>query len=130
MFTHLYNCLVAVTDYDRSLAFYVDTLGWDKQDDMPMGDERWLTVLIPGAQTSLALGRGMMAGDLKPGGNTGITVVSDDLDGDVQRLTAAGVTFTAPIETMPWGMRATWFKDPDDNLFFLVAGAGDVAAAG
>ncbi len=120
MMTHIYNCLVAVADYDRALAFYVDTLGWEKRDDMPMGEERWLTVGIPGSKTSLALGRGDMAGDLTPGGNTGITVISNDIDADVARLQAAGVTFTAPIETMPWGDRATWFVDPDNNMFFLV----------
>ena len=123
MMTHLYNALVAVTDQDRALAFYVDTLGWEKRDDMPMGEERWLTVGIPGAQTALALGSGMMAGDLTPGGNTGITVMTDDIDGDYDRLKAAGVEFTEPIQTMPWGDRATWFKDLDGNLFFFVGGS-------
>ncbi|HEV2528135.1 MAG TPA: VOC family protein [Thermomicrobiales bacterium] len=123
MLTHLYNCLVAVTDYDRALAFYTDTLGWEKRDDMPMGEERWLTVAIPGTQTALALGRGDMAGALTPGGNTGITVVTDDIDGDVERMTAAGVQFTGPIETMPWGDRAAFFQDPDGNVFFLIHGS-------
>lgn len=120
MMTHLYNALVAVTDVDRALAFYVDTLGWEKREDQPMGDERWVTVAPPGAQTALALGKGMMAGELKPGMNAGITVVSNDLDGDFARLKDAGVEFTAPIETMPWGDRATWFRDPDGNQFFFV----------
>ena len=122
MFSHMYNALVAVTDLDRALSFYVDTLGWEKRDDMPMGDERWLTVGIPGAQTALALGSGMMAGDLTPGGNIGITIVSTDIDSDYARLSAAGVEFTEPIQTMPWGDRATWFKDPDGNLFFFIQG--------
>jgi predicted enzyme related to lactoylglutathione lyase len=123
MLTHIYNCAVAVTDIARSRAFYVDTLGWEVRDDTPMGDEVWLTVAPAGAQTALALGHGQMAGDLKPGGNVNITIMTDDIDGDVERLSAAGVRFTSPVETMPWGDRATWFLDPDDNSLFLVHAA-------
>lgn len=120
MMTYLHSTTVAVTDADKALAFYVDMLGWEKREDQPMGEDRWLTVGIPGAQTTLALGSGMMAGDLKPGGFTGISIITDDIDGDYERLRAAGVEFTQPIEAMPWGTRATWFKDPDGNQFFFV----------
>lgn len=121
MITHLYNALVAVTDQDRALAFYTGPLGWTVRDDMMMGEtDRWLTVEIPGTQTALALASGQMAGGREPGGHSGITLITDDIDGDHSRLSAAGVTFTEPIQDMPWGARGTWFQDPDANIFFVV----------
>jgi hypothetical protein len=37
-------------------------------------------------------------------------------------LSARGVKFKGPVELMPWGSKATWFYDPDDNEFFLTEG--------
>jgi len=43
---------------------------------------------------------------------------SDDLDGDYQRLTEAGVQFLGePQYIEDWGMRCTYFRDPEGNLF-------------
>ena len=43
-----------------------------------------------------------------------------DLDGDYQRLKAAGVIFlNEPQRIEAWGMRCTYFRDPEGNLFEL-----------
>lgn len=57
-------------------------------------------------------------------GNQPDTVVAviptDDLDGDYLRLKEAGVTFLGePQYIEAWGMRCTYFRDPEGNLFEL-----------
>lgn len=43
-----------------------------------------------------------------------------DLDGDYQRLKANGVIFlNEPQRIEAWGMRCTYFRDPEGNLFEL-----------
>lgn len=43
-----------------------------------------------------------------------------DLDGDYLRLKEAGVTFLGePQYIEAWGMRCTYFRDPEGNLFEL-----------
>ncbi|MCD8139105.1 MAG: VOC family protein [Planctomycetaceae bacterium] len=47
-------------------------------------------------------------------------VPSDDLDDDYQRLSEAGVEFLGPPQSIDdWGMRCTYFRDPEGNLFEL-----------
>src|SRR5258708_18841178 len=47
---------VTVADADRAIDFYVDTLGFEKVVDVPMGDAgRWVEVALPGTVTTIAL---------------------------------------------------------------------------
>ena len=47
---------VTVTDQDDAIAFYVDTLGFEKRLDAPISPTmRWIEVAPPGATTSIAL---------------------------------------------------------------------------
>ena len=47
---------VTVADTDRAIDFYVDTLGFEKVVDMPMGPGmRWVEVALPGTKTTIAL---------------------------------------------------------------------------
>jgi catechol 2,3-dioxygenase-like lactoylglutathione lyase family enzyme len=47
---------VTVADTDRAIDFYVDTLGFEKVVDVPMGDAgRWVEVALPGTATTIAL---------------------------------------------------------------------------
>lgn len=126
MISHIHSTTIAVADQDAALDFYVNTLGWEKRDDAPMGDGmRWLTVAPPGATTQLVLADPSWAGGENatrtPGGHTGISLVSHDLDATYETLSGRGVRFTQPVAEMPWGGKATWFTDPDGNEFFLVA---------
>ena len=65
LFTKIGTIGVAVSNQDKALDFYVNTLGFEKIDDQPMSEtERWLEVAPPGAQTHLMLGlRGQSGGD-------------------------------------------------------------------
>lgn len=45
---------------------------------------------------------------------------TDDLDGDYKRLCELGVQFVSEPRMMEgWGMRCTYFRDPEGNLFEL-----------
>lgn len=121
MLTHIHTTAVFVSDYERALTYYMETLGWEKREDVPMGgNARWLTVAMPGAQTSINLAGPEMHGDHTPGGMTGIAIISDDIDADYDRLVAAGVSFNGPVTTEAWGDRSAWMTDPDGNVFYLI----------
>jgi catechol 2,3-dioxygenase-like lactoylglutathione lyase family enzyme len=38
---------VLVDDQAKALAFYTDVLGFEKKNDIPLGEHRWLTVVDP-----------------------------------------------------------------------------------
>ncbi len=121
MITHIHSTTVVVADQGKALDFYTKSLGWEKALDADMGPEmRFLTVVPPGSKTQLVLALASWAGDnLKRGGHTGISFVCDDIDGTYAELSKRGVRFKEPVQTMPWGGKATWFYDIDDNEFFL-----------
>jgi catechol 2,3-dioxygenase-like lactoylglutathione lyase family enzyme len=132
MISHIHAATVVVADQDKALDFYVNTLGWQKADDEMVGEDmRWLTVVPPGAPTQLALAHTSWFCDERPGPNkmTGLSLVAPDIDAAYEALTARGVRFKHPVEMMPWGMKATWFYDPDGNEFFLVGGSGEGVAS-
>ena len=123
MISHLHSTTVVVSDQDRALEFYVDTLGWEKGFDARLSDEmRYVTVVPPGAATQLALGVPGWFEGRAPGGNTGIALSSPDIDATYETLKGRGVRFKEPVSMMPWGAKATWFYDPDGNEFFLAEG--------
>ncbi len=121
MISRIHSTTVIVNDQDRALDFFVDTLGFAKMADVPMGAEmRWVTVRPVGTNVELALGTPQWFSGRTPGGPTGISLVTPDIDAEFAALTAKGVRFKGPVEMMPWGSKATWFSDPDGNEFFLV----------
>lgn len=67
----------------------------------------------------------MFKGYTQPDGNaqpdTAVAVIpTSDLDGDYLRLKEAGVPFLGEPQTIEaWGMRCTYFRDPEGNLFEL-----------
>ncbi len=126
MISHIHSTSIVVADQDAALDFYVNVLGWEKAMDNPMGpDTRWLTVVPPGAVTQIVLALPSWYGSERtprePGGTTGIALIAPDIDKCYATLTARGVSFKGPVETMPWGAKATWFSDPDGNEFFLAS---------
>src|SRR6266567_1420003 len=89
--TQVGRVCVTVADTDRAIDFYVDTLGFEKVVDVPMGpDMRWVEVALPGTATTIALApppQGQEAG----GSQTGICLDTSDVDADHAALKAAGV---------------------------------------
>jgi len=126
MMTRLHSTTIVVGDQEEALRFYVDTLGWEKREDNQMGPGmRFLTVVPPGAQTGIVLGQPEVYGQQPPTtigteSGTGISLMTDDIAATYAELSAKGVKFKQPPDTMPWGAKATWFSDPFGNEYFLV----------
>jgi catechol 2,3-dioxygenase-like lactoylglutathione lyase family enzyme len=99
---------VFVDDQERALRFYTDVLGFQKKNDVPTGEYRWLTVVSPDDPDGVEL-------LLEPEGHPaarpfkealvadGIPFTSFAVD-DVRRvheeLSAKGVTFVQPPTEM------------------------------
>ena len=112
---------VTVADTDRAIDFYVDTLGFEKVVDVPMGDAgRWVEVALPGAATTIALAPPPPG--TEPGGSeTGICLDTSDVDADHAALTAAGVDVDEQVTR--WGGPVPpmfWLRDPDGNSLIIV----------
>jgi catechol 2,3-dioxygenase-like lactoylglutathione lyase family enzyme len=112
---------VTVTDTDRAIDFYVNTLGFEKTVDTSMGDAgRWVEVALPGAPTTIALAPpppGTPAG----GSQTGICIDTSNVDADHAALKAAGADvddevsrYGGPVPPM------FWVRDPDANSLIVV----------
>src|SRR5690349_10323654 len=119
--TQVGRVCVTVSDTDRAIDFYVDTLGFEKVVDVPMGDAgRWVEVAVNGAPTTIALApppQGQQAG----GSQTGICLDTSDVDADHAALKAAGVDvdedvsrYGDPVPPM------FWLRDPDGNSLIIV----------
>ena len=117
----IHSATVIVRDQAAAIRFYTEQLGWAVALDNQVSESmRFVTVVPPGGGSQLALGDpSWFAADRMPGGPTGISIATERLDEDVAALTARGVRFKGPIESVPWG-RHTWFYDLDDNEFYLV----------
>ena len=112
---------VTVSDTDRAIDFYVDTLGFEKIVDTPMGPGmRWVEVLIPGRETSIALAPpppGQNAG----GAQTGICLDTSDIDADHAALKAAGADVDEEISRYGDPVPPMfWLRDPDGNSLIVV----------
>jgi catechol 2,3-dioxygenase-like lactoylglutathione lyase family enzyme len=114
--THIRVLSVPVSDQDRAKDFYLDTLGFELIADNPMAPgQRWVQVRPKGAATSMTLVtwfEQMPAGSL-----TGLVLETEDLDGDCERLRAAGVMVDGPRDE-DWGRHAI-IADPDGNGIVL-----------
>ena len=99
---------VLVEDQAKALAFYTDVLGFQKKQDVPLGEHRWLTVVSPAAPDGVEL---LLEPDEHPAARRfkaalmedGIPFTSfavDDVHRDHERLLAAGVRFTQPPTPM------------------------------
>ena len=115
-----------VDDVDAALAFYTGHLGFEELThfssafaDVARGN---LRLLLSGAQSSA--GRAMPDGRVpSPGGWNRIHLIVDDIESDVARLTAAGVSFRSGIVTGPGGAQIV-FDDPSGNPIELFQPAG------
>ncbi len=110
---------VPVSDQDRALEFYVDTLGFEKRLDAPFGNgQRWIEVAPRGAATTVALMPLPQGGSA--GTDTGIRLTTQDADADHAALRARGVD--ADPEVLRWeGVPPMFsFRDPDGNTLYLV----------
>ena len=99
---------VYVPDQEEALRFYTQVLGFQKKEDVPVGTDRWLTVVSPEEPDGPEL---LLSPDGHPAvrpykdalTSDGIPLASfqvDDLDAELRRLRDLGVTIIQePLET-------------------------------
>src|SRR6266508_3806690 len=93
---------VLVDDQEKALHFYTEVLGFQKKQDIPMGDARWLTVVSRqdpnGVELLLEPDSHPAAGPFKAAlVEDGIPFTSfgvDDVRAEFERLKGRGVVFT------------------------------------
>jgi catechol 2,3-dioxygenase-like lactoylglutathione lyase family enzyme len=125
--TQVANVIIPVTDQDRMVEFYTETLGLEKRADIPFGEGaegRWVEVAPCETQTPIALcppGPNHEAG----GKDTGIGLRTDDIDGYHARLRDRGVDVDDEVSRMGDPVPPLfWFRDPEGNSLMVVELAG------
>ena len=111
---------VPVTDQDRALAFYVETLGFETRLDAPYAEgKRWIEVAPAGAATTIAL---VPAREGVPAGvETGIRLQTSDADAVNANLRARGVDADEVLR-WPGAPPMFAFRDQDGNGLEIVEG--------
>jgi catechol 2,3-dioxygenase-like lactoylglutathione lyase family enzyme len=110
---------VGVTDLDDAERFYGATLG------LALTDARPFALVHATSQTMLRI---TLVDEVVAAPYTVLGWAVADLEGEVDRLAAAGVAFNRydgvpqderGIWTAPGGARIAWFRDPDGNTLSL-----------
>jgi catechol 2,3-dioxygenase-like lactoylglutathione lyase family enzyme len=120
------NVRILVDDVDTSVDFYTRHFGFSVLNSFPaFADVQrgHLRVLLSGPQSSAA--RPMADGEQPcAGGWNRIHFIVDDLDAEIARLSAVGVTFRNDVVTGPGGSQVLAL-DPSGNLIELFQPAAD-----
>ncbi len=109
---------INVTNQDEALAFYVETLGFEKRLDAPISPSvRWLEVAPPGASTSIALNATETTADART--DTGVRFTVPDAAAEHAALRERGI---AVGDLLRWEDVPPMFAfdDPDGNRFYIV----------
>ncbi len=115
--TTIRTVAIPAADQDRSVAFFVEKLGFEKLMDAELAEGfRWVEVAAPGSSVSVAI---VTASDELPAGvDTGIRFVTTDATAEHASMTDQGVDVG---ELLAWpGVPLMFsFKDIDGNTFYL-----------
>jgi catechol 2,3-dioxygenase-like lactoylglutathione lyase family enzyme len=115
--TTIRTVAVPVADQDRSVAFFVDGLGFEKRMDAEIAEGfRWIEVAPPASAVSVAI---IAASTQLPAGiDTGIRFVATDADAEHASMQQAGVDVD---DVLHWpGVPAMFsFRDLDGNRYYL-----------
>ncbi len=118
--TQVGTVIVPVSDQDRALEFYTDSLGFEKRVDVPFGRcDRWLEVGPAGAATTIAL---IPPQEGQPiGVDTRIAFSTVDIDSDHASLRAKGVDVDEEVMRMGDPVPPMFFfRDQDGNRLLMV----------
>lgn len=119
---------VHVDDQAKALAFYTDVLGFVKRNDIPIGEDRWLTVVSPedpdGTELVLEPSSHPAVGPYKDAlvadGIPFTSFAVDDARAEFERLRDLGVRFTQePMEA--GGVTMAVFDDTCGNLIQIAS---------
>jgi predicted enzyme related to lactoylglutathione lyase len=111
---------VPTLDQDRAIEFY-ESVGFEKRTDIPFGGGyRWVEVYPPEGTTGIALAPPPPGSEVKPA-ETGITLVTDDIDVTHAELQARGVDVDAEVSRLGDPVPPMfWFRDPSGHSLMVV----------
>jgi len=135
-----HHVAISVTSLERSIRFYTELLGMEiAAATFPLNGPLLEEVMaLPDVQARMCVVRqGSMMLELfefehprpapkdadYPVSDRGIThfgIEVTDIDATYERLKAANVKFHSPVRTFPRGVKATYGRDPDGNVFELL----------
>ena len=112
--TSLHIRSLPVLDQDEALDFYTTHLGFEVRDDIDLGFMRWLTIGIPGQDTSILLElvgspqhdevtAAQVRALVTHGALGGVFLLTDDAHATYERLRAAGADITQEPVEQPYG---------------------------
>ena len=111
---------------DKALKFYTEVLGFVKKTEFPVGEFKWITVILPeepdGTELSLEPNENPAAKTFQEAlfkqGIPLTAFVVDDIQKDFERMKELGVVFTKEPTKTEWGIEAI-FQDTCGNLIQL-----------
>ena len=111
---------VPTPDQDGAIAFY-ESLGFEKRTDIPFGgDHRWVEVYPPEGTAGIALAPPRPGTEVTPA-ETGITLVSSDIDATHAEFASRGVDVDAEVSRMGDPVPPMfWFRDPTGHSLMVV----------
>jgi len=108
-----------VSDVDRAVAFYADTLGFVKDVDVQPAEGVRVVQLTPqGSGCSVGFGTGLDVYAGEPGSVRGLHLVVEDVAEARAELVRRGVD-VGEIQDFGGGVKGAAFADPDGNTFEL-----------
>jgi catechol 2,3-dioxygenase-like lactoylglutathione lyase family enzyme len=114
---------IFVDDQEKALRFYTEVLGFEKKEDVPVGEHRWLTVVSPAEENGPQL---LLEPDAHPAVKPFVDALVDDgipftqfavddVEAEYERLRSHGVRFTQePMNLGP--VTTAVFDDTCGNL--------------
>jgi catechol 2,3-dioxygenase-like lactoylglutathione lyase family enzyme len=115
---------IIVKNYDETIEFYTTKLGFAVAEDIPMGDDRWVTLTAPGnTDTLIALHIAQDQFDEAIIGKQGgsypfFGIVVDDCKAEYKRMKKLGVKFDGEPKVTPYGVGVT-LEDPYGNKIYM-----------
>ena len=121
--TEVGTVIVPVSDQDRAIEFYTETLGFELRGDTPYGDgDRWVEVAPAGAVTTIALVPPREGQSVGVPTNMGLT--TDDVDADHAALKERGVDVDDVMRMGDPVPPMFFLRDQDGNHIFVVERQG------
>ncbi|SDF09060.1 VOC family protein [Limimaricola pyoseonensis] len=119
-FTGIFILPLPVDDQDRALAFYRDVVGMEVALDAELDDDwRMIMMKLPETRTKIQFARRheVSYADEVPV----LYLECGDLDGEIERLKAAGVRFAGKPAELPWNEneRFAMFLDSEGNTIVM-----------
>jgi catechol 2,3-dioxygenase-like lactoylglutathione lyase family enzyme len=121
-YLRIFKSNVFVRDYDRSLEFYVEKLGFSVVAEARFEFGRWVAIAPPDGSTILALVSPHPGKENYKliGRHTQVAFIAEDIQAVYELWRSRGVRFLHPPQPQLWGGIFASFCDLDGNIFDLL----------